>query len=58
MPFALLAHVLLYPAPTVTAGVMRYVEITPHVLNTVSQANSELSSFGVSHRITGMLVRH
>jgi hypothetical protein len=35
MLFALLAHVLLYPAPTITAGVMRYVEITPYVLNTV-----------------------
>jgi hypothetical protein len=31
----LLAHVLLYPAPTITVGVMRYVEITPHVLNMV-----------------------
>jgi hypothetical protein len=35
MLFALPAHVLLYPAPTITAGVMRYVEITPHALNTV-----------------------
>jgi hypothetical protein len=58
MPFALLAHALLYPAPTITAGVMRYVEITPYVLSTVSLANSELLAFGVSHRITGMRVRH